>query len=77
MVVRRRTEDGQGLLVPHHTVILVSRGDLPLGELVLRHRGKQGPALAGRLDNAFGEVNNGQRVACERRAAGRSLCGSW
>ena len=42
VVVRRRAENGQGLLVPHHTVILVSRGDLPLGELVLRHRGKQG-----------------------------------
>ena len=47
VVVRRRTENGQGLLVPHHTVILVSRGDLPLGELVLRHRGKQGQ------ENAF------------------------
>ena len=46
-MVRRRTENGQGLLVPHHTVILVSRGDLPLGELVLRHRGKQGQ------ENAF------------------------
>ncbi len=47
VVVRRRTEGGQGLLVPQHTVILVSRGDLPLAELVLRHRGKQGQ------ENAF------------------------
>ena len=47
VVVRRRTENGQGLLVPHHTVILVSRDDLPLRELVLRHRGKQGQ------ENAF------------------------
>ena len=36
-----------GLLVPQHTVILVSRDDLPVGELVLRHRGKQGQ------ENAF------------------------
>ncbi len=47
VVVRRRTDHGQGLLVPHHTVILVSRGDLPLGEPVRRHRGKQGQ------ENAF------------------------
>jgi hypothetical protein len=47
VVVRRRTENGQGLLVPQHTVILVSRDDLPLKELVLRHRGKQGQ------ENAF------------------------
>ncbi len=53
VVVRRRAENGQGLLVPHHTVILVSRDDLPLDELVRRHRGKQGSALAGRLENAF------------------------
>ena len=53
MVVRRRTENGQGLLVPHHTVILVSRDDLPLADLVVRHRGKQGPALTGRLENAL------------------------
>ena len=42
MVIRRRTELDQGLLVPHYTVILVSHNDLPLKELVLRHRGKQG-----------------------------------
>ena len=47
VVVRRRTRDRQGLLIPQHTVILVSRADLPLGELVLRHRGKQG------RENAF------------------------
>ena len=53
VVVRRRTENGQGLLVPQHTVILVSRDDLPLKELVLRHRGKQCACPAGRLENAF------------------------
>lgn len=47
VVVRRRSVDGQGLLMPHHTVILVSRNDLPLAELVARHRGKQGQ------ENAF------------------------
>ena len=41
-VVRRRTENGQMLLVPRHTVMLVSRDDLPLAELARRHRGKQG-----------------------------------
>ena len=34
--------DAHGQLFPAHTVILVSRHDLPLGELVRRHRGKQG-----------------------------------
>lgn len=47
MVVRRRSVDGQGLLLPWHTVILVSRHDLPLAELATRHRGKQGQ------ENAF------------------------
>ena len=47
VVVRRRTENGQMLLVPRRTVMLVSRDDLPLAELVLRHRGKQGQ------ENAF------------------------
>lgn len=47
VVVRRRSVDGQGLLIPQHTVILVSRHDLPLAELVARHRGKQGQ------ENAF------------------------
>ena len=53
VVIRRRRQGAQLLLVPHHTVILVSRNDLPLKELVHRHRGKQGPALMGRLENAF------------------------
>ncbi len=44
---RRARGGGQGLLVPRHTVILVSRGDLPPRELVLRHRGRQG------RENAF------------------------
>lgn len=47
VVIRRRMENGQMLLVPRHTVILVSRDDLPLDELVRRHRGKQGQ------ENAF------------------------
>ena len=38
---------GQTLLLPVYTVILVSRDDLPLDELVRRHRGKQGQ------ENAF------------------------
>ena len=42
VVVRRRTENGQGLLVPRHAVMLVSRNDRTLNELVLRHRAKQG-----------------------------------
>ena len=46
-VVRRRTGNGQLLLVPQHTVVLVSRDDLPLDELVRRHRAKQGQ------ENAF------------------------
>ena len=47
-VVIRRTHDGpQGLLQPAYTVILVSRDDLPLEELVRRHRQKQGQ------ENAF------------------------
>ena len=47
VVVRRRTENGQMLLVPRRAVMLVSRADLPLKELVRRHRGKQGQ------ENAF------------------------
>jgi len=47
VVVRRRSQGGQLLLVPHHTVTLVSRNDLALQELVHRHRGKQGQ------ENAF------------------------
>ena len=47
-VVIRRTHDGpQGLLRPAYTVILVSRDDLPLEELIRRHRQKQGQ------ENAF------------------------
>ena len=47
VVIRRRRQGAQLLMVPHHTVILVSRNDLPLKELVRRHRGKQGQ------ENAF------------------------
>ena len=47
VVVRRRRDRGQSLLLPVYTVILVSRDDLPLDELVRRHRGKQGQ------ENAF------------------------
>ena len=47
VVIRRRRDRGQTLLLPVYTVILVSRDDLPLDELVRRHRGKQGQ------ENAF------------------------
>ena len=47
VVVRKLIEGAQGELFPVHTVILVSRDDLPLAELVRRHRGKQGQ------ENAF------------------------
>ena len=47
-LVVRRFEDGpQRRLVPRDTIILVSRTDLPLAELVARHRQKQGQ------ENAF------------------------
>ena len=47
VAVRRVRTDGQGQLFPAYTVILVSRDDLPLDELVRQHRGKQGQ------ENAF------------------------
>jgi len=47
VVVRRLYDGAQRRLVPAYTVILVSRDDLPLAELVRRHRGKQGQ------ENAF------------------------
>ena len=47
VVIRRRRDRGQTLLLPVYTVIPVSRDDLPLDELVRRHRGKQGQ------ENAF------------------------
>ena len=53
VVIRRRSQGAQLLLVPHHTVILVSRNDLPLKELAHRHRGKAWACPAGRLENAF------------------------
>ena len=43
VVIRRWYDDNnQKLLIPWHTFILVSRDNLPLKELVRRHRGKQG-----------------------------------
>ena len=42
VVTRRRTQGGQFLLTPRHTVVLVSNNDLTLEELVRRHRGRQG-----------------------------------
>ena len=45
VVVRRREERGRLALVPPHTVIVVSRADLPLDELVRPHHGKQGPVV--------------------------------
>jgi len=47
VVVRTRQEDKQKLLFPRYTFIPVSRNDLPLAEIVKRHRGKQGQ------ENAF------------------------
>jgi len=47
VVIRSLFEGYQKLLFPRYTVILVSRSDLPLEELVKCHRGKQGQ------ENAF------------------------
>lgn len=47
VVIRQLYDGPQQRLTPAYTVILVSRNDLPLGELVRRHRGKQGQ------ENAF------------------------
>jgi len=47
VVIGRRRDRGQTLLLPVYTVIPVSRDDLPLDELVRHHRGKQGQ------ENAF------------------------
>lgn len=47
VVVRSMYENRQKLLFPRYTVILTSRDDLPLKEIVRRHRGKQGQ------ENAF------------------------
>lgn len=51
VVVRTAQEDNQKLLFPRYTFILASRDDLPLAEVVRRHRGKQGQenALKGPL----------------------------
>ena len=51
--VVRGTAERQGELIPRHAVILANRGDLPLAEVVRRHRSKQGSALTGRFGNAF------------------------
>ena len=48
-VIRRDRDGDQRRLVPAWTVILVRKDDLPLPELVRRHRGKQGP------ENAFNQ----------------------
>jgi len=47
VVIRKLYDGRQRRLTPAYTVILVSRDDLPLAELVHRHRGKQGQ------ENAF------------------------
>ena len=47
VVVRKLVKGAQGQLFPARAVILVSRDDLPLAELVRRHWGKQGQ------ENAF------------------------
>ena len=51
VVIRQLYDGPQRRLTPAYTVILVSRNDLPLAELVRRHRGKQGQenALKGPL----------------------------
>ena len=51
VVVRTMQEDKQKLLFPRYTFILVSRNDIPLAEIVRRHREKQGQenALKGPL----------------------------
>ena len=41
VVVRTVVENGQPLMFPHDSLILVSRDDLSAEELLLRHRGKQ------------------------------------
>ncbi len=40
--VVRGTAERQGELIPRYAVILANRGDLPLAEVVRRHRSKQG-----------------------------------
>ena len=47
IVIRKFKENGQGELFLARAVIVVSRDDLPLAEMVKRHRGKQG------RENAF------------------------
>ena len=47
IVIRKFLENGQGELFPAHTVIVVFRDNLPIADMVRRHRGKQGQ------ENAF------------------------
>lgn len=74
-VVIRRTHDGaQRRLLPAYSFILVSRDDLPVGELVARHRAKQGQ------ENAFkGPLRdlNLHHPPCKSYAANQAyyLCG--
>ena len=51
--VVRGTAERQGEPVPRYAMILANRDDLPLAEVVRRHRSKQGPALTGRSEDAF------------------------
>ena len=74
VVLRRTHADGQRLLLPHYSFILVSRDDLPLVELVRRHRAKQGQ------ENAFkGPLQelNLHHPPCKSYAANQAyyLCG--
>ena len=46
VVIRRTYEEGQRLPLPHYSLILISRDDLPLADLVGRHRAKPGPQSA-------------------------------
>ena len=52
-VVVRRAVERQGELLPRFTVLLANRDDLPLAEVVRRHRSKQVARPAGRFENAF------------------------
>ena len=49
VVVRQDVINGMKQLVPIYTLILVSRDDLELDEMVLRHRGKQGQENASKV----------------------------
>ncbi|MCY4189091.1 MAG: hypothetical protein OXD30_11475, partial [Bryobacterales bacterium] len=73
VVLRRTHADGQRLLLPHYSFILVSRDDLPLVELV-RRRAKQGQENA--CKGPLPELNL-HHPPCKSYAANQAyyLCG--